>query len=89
MVLVGAGLGGVANLSASLTASIFGPRDFAKAFAVINPLMSIIRVLATSVVAFGLTSLGGYTGAYAVFLALCVVAFVITLFVSDKPIQAK
>lgn len=89
MVLVGAGLGGVANLSASLTASIFGPRDFAKAFAVINPIMSIIRVLATSVVAFGLTNLGGYSGAYAVFLVLCVVAFVITLFVSDKPIQAK
>lgn len=89
MVLVGAGLGGVANLSASFAASVFGPSGFATAFSVINPLMGIIRVTAMSVLAFGLTYFGGYSGAYAIFLGLCVVALILTVLSSDKPLEPK
>ena len=51
--------------------------------------MGIIRVTAMSVLAFGLTYFGGYSGAYAIFLGLCVVALILTVLSSDKPLEPK
>lgn len=72
------------NLAASLSATVYGTETFAKAYGVINTVMSAVRSTAFAVLAFGLTKLGGYTGAYAVFLALTIIGTVLMVFVREK-----
>lgn len=79
--LFGMGIGGVANLVGSLVGSIWGVKEFARVFGIINTIEGVIRVTAFSVLAFGLTRLGGYSGAYAIFLVLCVIGTVMMCFV--------
>lgn len=86
--LIGMGIGGVANLVASLTATVFGPREFAKAYGIINPLMGIIRVSAFSVLAFGLEYFGGYSGAYSIFLVFTIIGTILICFVREEQKKA-
>lgn len=88
MVLIGMGIGGVANLVGSLAGTIWG-RDFPKVFGIINTIEGAVRVTAFSVLAFGLTHLGGYSGAYCIFLALIIVGIVMMCFVRENPNESK
>lgn len=75
------GIGGVANLVGSLVGSVWGVNEFARVFGIVNTIEGIVRVSAFSVLAFGLTNLGGYSGAYAIFLGLCIIGLVMMCFV--------
>lgn len=83
MFLIGMGIGGVANLVGSLVGTIWGHREFARVFGIINTIEGVVRVTAFSVLAFGLTHLGGYTGAYSIFLGLCIIGTIMMCFVKD------
>ena len=79
--LIGMGIGGVANLVGSLVGSIWGVKEFARVFGIVNTIEGVVRVTAFSVLAFGLTHLGGYSGAYTIFLVLCVIGVIMMCFV--------
>ncbi len=83
MFLIGMGIGGVANLQGSLAGTIWGPYEYAKIFGVINTIESVVRITAFSIVAFGLTHLGGYNGAYSIFLGLCIIGVVLMALVRE------
>ena len=75
--LIGMGIGGVANLVGSLVGTIWGHREFARVFGIVNTIEGVVRVTAFSVLAFGLTHLGGYSGAYSIFLVLCIIGVIL------------
>ncbi len=83
LLMIGMGIGGVANLAASLTGSIFGRYEFGCAYGIINPIMGVVRVSAFAVLAFGLSLAGGYNSAYTIFLVLNIVAVILMLFVKE------
>lgn len=83
MFLIGMGIGGVANLVGSLVGTIWGHRDFPRVFGIINTIEGIVRVTAFSVLAFGLTHLGGYSGAYCIFLALVIIGIIMMVLVRE------
>lgn len=83
VIMIGLSIGGVANLVASLTGTIFGRHEFARAFGVINPISGVVRVTAYTVLAFGLKMLGGYSGAHAIFLALTIIATILTVLIKE------
>ena len=84
LVMIGCAIGGTTNLSASLVGTIFGRFDFAKAFTVVNPIMSVVRVCAFSVLALALNVTGSLTGAYLCFIVLCAVSAVMFAFVKER-----
>lgn len=89
MFLIGMGIGGVANLVGSLVGTIWGHRDFPKVFGIINTIEGVVRVTAFSVLAFGLTHLGGYSGAYCIFLGLIIVGVIMMCFVRENANKDK
>lgn len=88
MFLIGMGIGGVANLVGSLVGTIWG-RDFNKVFGIVNTIEGVVRVAAFSVLAFGLTHLGGYSGAYCIFLGLVIAGVVMMCFVRENAREGK
>ena len=72
--MIGFGIGGIGNLASSIVATKFGRYDFVKAWGVIFPIMSIVRCCAYAVLGFGLAHLGGYAGAYMLFIGVNVIA---------------
>lgn len=82
--MIGVAIGGNANWPVSLTTTVFGHRNFAKVYSLINPCISIIRMLSFSVLALSLTSTGSYSAAYVLFVALAVVAAFMIFRVDDK-----
>ncbi|HXP98293.1 MAG TPA: MFS transporter [Telmatospirillum sp.] len=78
LIMCGLSLGGATNLTTAIAVDKFPRGAFIKAFGIIAPIQAIIRCCAYAVLAFGLTYLGGYFGAYAL---LVVVALInVTLF---------
>ncbi|MCR4842439.1 MAG: MFS transporter [Eubacterium sp.] len=75
--MIGFGIGGIGNLVSSIVATKFGRYDFIKAWGVILPITAVIRCSAYAVLAFGLSHLGGYAGAYSIFLAINIVAVIL------------
>lgn len=84
IIMIGWGIGGIGNLAASIVATKFGRYDFVKAFGVLNPLMSVVRCCAYSVLAFGLSTFGSYAGAYVIFIVVNVVAVILIWTLDDK-----
>ncbi|MGE4528091.1 MAG: nitrate/nitrite transporter [Rhodospirillaceae bacterium] len=75
--MIGFGIGGTGNLATSIVATKFGRGAFVRAWGVINPIQSIVRCCAFAILAFGLTHLGGYAGAYAIFIVINLIALVL------------
>jgi len=69
--MIGFGLSGATNLSMTIVSERFPGPQFVAAWAVINPIQSILRCCAFGIIALGLTTLGGFGGAYMI---LCGVA---------------
>ena len=82
--MIGMAIGGNANWPASLVTTVYGHRNFAKVYSLINPCISIIRVCAFSVLALALTLTGSLSGAYVVFVVLLFIAAFLILKVDDK-----
>lgn len=74
---IGIGIGGVGNLFPSMASTVFGRFDFVRAMGVLNPITSIVNSFAFVILSFGLSHLGGYSGAYAIIAVLDVVAIVL------------
>nr|MCR4842440.1 hypothetical protein [Eubacterium sp.] len=72
--MIGFGLGGIGNLGSSIVATKFGRHDFVRAWGVIFPIMSVLRSCAYVLLSLGLSVLGGYQGAYLLFLIVDVIA---------------
>lgn len=87
LIMIGFSLGGATNLSTSIVAEKFPRRSFVKAWGVINPLQSIVRCCAFAILAFGLTYLGGYAGAYAILAVIALVALVLIWNTNTDPIE--
>lgn len=82
--MLGVAIGGNANWPVSLVTTTFGHRNFAKVYSLINPAISIIRMLSFVVLAISLTLTGSYSAAYVAFVILAVVAAALIYFVNDK-----
>ena len=87
LLMIGFSLAGVTNLSTALIATKFPSRVYARAIGVIAPIQSIVRCFAFSILAFGLTYLGGYTGAYILLACVGVVAFILIWLTDVTPIE--
>lgn len=74
ILMLGIAIGGNAHWPISLVMTVFGARNFTKAYSLINPCVSAIRMLSFSVLALSLAVTGSYTGAYAVFVVLSLMA---------------
>lgn len=81
--MLGVSIGGNANWPVSLVTSVFGHKNFAKVYSLINPCISVVRMLSFTALALSLTMTGSYTGAYVVFVVLAVVAAGMILMVND------
>ena len=86
---IGIGIGGIGNLFPSMASTVFGRFDFVRAMGVLNPITSIVRSFAFALLAFGLSVLGSYSGAYAVIAVLDVVAIVMIARIDDTCIGKR
>lgn len=86
LIMIGFSLGGVTNLSTAVVAEKFPRQAFVKAWGIIGPIQSIVRCSAFAILAFGLTYLGGYAGAYAVLAGIAVIAMVLIRNTDTSPI---
>lgn len=71
--MIGLSFGGATNLTTSIVAEKFPRAAFITAFGVIQPIQGVVRCCAFAILAFGLTYLGGYAGAYGLLAAIAVV----------------
>lgn len=84
IVMIGFAIGGNANWPASLTTSVYGHKNFAKVYSLINPAISVVRMMAFTVLAISLKSTGSYTAAYVLFIILAFVAAGLVMLINDK-----
>lgn len=87
LVMIGFSFGGATSLTTSIVADKFRRGSFIKAYAIIHPASGIIRSFAYAILAFGLTNLGGYTGAYGLLVGIAVLNIVLFYFVNPKPVD--
>ncbi|WP_420239012.1 MFS transporter [Telmatobacter bradus] len=87
LMMIGFGLSGATNLSMSIVATKFPGEQFVAAWSVINPIQSILRCCAFAIIAFGLTYLGGFTGAYMMLGLISLIAIVLVSFINTEPFQ--
>ncbi|MDO4544879.1 MAG: MFS transporter [Bacillota bacterium] len=82
--MIGFALGGNANWPMSLTSTVFGHRNFAKAYSLILPLYTLIRCCAYIVLAFFISTTGSLTGAYIAFAIVGLIGAAICMLINDK-----
>lgn len=87
MVMLGAAGGGIPNLSASMITTIFGRSEYAQAYTVFNPIMTVIRTSSFAILAvvLAITS-NSYSYAYLIFGLLAFIGFILTALICDKPV---
>ncbi|MGL5437939.1 MAG: MFS transporter [Lachnospiraceae bacterium] len=82
--MLGVAIGGNANWPVSLVTTVYGHRNFAKVYSLINPCISLLRMFSFAALAVSLKVTGSYSGAYVVFAGLAMVAAVMIFCVDDK-----
>lgn len=82
--MIGVSIGGNANWPVSLVTTVFGHKNFAKVYSLINPCISIIRMLSFGALALSLSLTGSFNLAYIVFVGFAVVAAIMIYFINDK-----
>lgn len=87
LVLVGLSFGGATNLTTSIVADKFPRQSFIRAFGIIQPIQGIVRSFAYAILAFGLTHLGGYVGAYSLLLGVSVLTIALFWFTDTTPVD--
>ena len=88
LAMIGEALGGATNLSMSIVAEKFPRADFVRAWGVVNPIQSIVRCCAFAILAFGLTHLGGFSGAYSILLVVALISMVLIWKADTTPVTA-
>lgn len=89
MLMIGFSMPGATNLSTALIASKFPRQYYIRAIGIIHPIQSIIRCCAFSILAFGLAYLGGYTGAYILFVAIGAITLVLIWIIDTTPVTER
>ena len=89
MLMIGFSMPGATNLSTALIASKFPRQYYIRAIGIIHPIQSIIRCCAFSILAFGLAYLGGYTGAYTLFVAIGAITLVLIWMIDTTPVTER
>ena len=84
VLIIGISIGGNTNWPVSITSTVFGYRDFSKAFTLVNPIFTVIRIMAFSVLAFFIRITGSLTGAYVFFAILAFIGAIVVLTINDK-----
>ncbi|WP_321337832.1 MFS transporter [uncultured Cohaesibacter sp.] len=84
--MIGFGIGGCGNLATSIVATKFTRGAFIKAWGIINPIQSVVRSCAFALLAFGLTYMGGYAGAYSIFIVVNLIAVVMIWSLDERKI---
>lgn len=89
MLMIGFSLPGATNYSTALIATKFPRKHYIRAIGIIHPIQSIIRCLSFSILAFGLSYLGGYSGAYVMFVAIGAVTLVLFWLTDVTPVTVQ
>ena len=87
LIMLGLSFGGATNLTTSLVADKFQRGAFVGAFGVIQPLQGVVRSTAYAILAFGITNLGGYAGAYTLLIGVGVVTLVLFMLCDPTPVE--
>lgn len=82
--MLGVAIGGNANWPVSLVTTVYGHRNFAKVYSLINPCISLLRMLSFAALAVSLKMTGSYSGAYVIFVVMAMVAAVMIYCIDDK-----
>ena len=84
IVMLGAGIGGNGNFPPSMTALVFGRKDFPTTYACVNTIVGIVRSLSFIILAIlrGVTS--GYTVPYTFFAIIALIGGLMFLFIHAK-----
>ncbi len=85
--MIGFSLPGATNLSTALIATKFPRGLYMKAIGIVHPIQSVIRCFSFSILAFGLAYLGGYTGAYMLFVATGIVTLILFAITDLTPVE--
>ncbi|MCE1236301.1 MAG: MFS transporter [Hyphomicrobiales bacterium] len=86
LLMIGISFGGASNLTTSIVAEKFPRSAFITAFGVIQPIQGVIRCCAFAVLAFGLTYLGGYAGAYGLLACIAVLNAILFWITDTSPV---
>ncbi|MEL7655873.1 MAG: MFS transporter [Bacillota bacterium] len=84
MVFVGMGLGGIKNLITSMIGTVYGRYDFTAANRIIIPISIIVRTMCFVIMGIALTVTKSYTGAYAAFIIVDILAIIIIHFIDPS-----
>ncbi len=76
--------GAMANLPMSHAISVFGPRDYPGLWARMMPIMALVRITSPLVLAYSLTAVGTYRGAYGFFGIMAIIALVLIYFTNSR-----
>ncbi len=87
LVMIGLSFGGATNLTTAIVADKFPRGTFVKAFGIIQPMQGLVRITSYAILAWGLTHLGGYTGAYTMLAGIALVNVVLFWLVNPKPVD--
>jgi MFS family permease len=87
--MIGTSFGGATNLTTSIIAEKYPRATFVDAFGAISPIQGIVRCCSFAILAFGLTYLGGFTGAYALLVGIAVVNMILFWVTDTTPLLAK
>ena len=85
IVMLGAGIGGNGNFPPSMTALIYGRKDFPICYSVLNAVQGVVRSCAFAVLALLRSVSSGYTLPYTVFAILALVGGLLVLLVKVTP----
>lgn len=87
LVMIGLCMPGATNLSTALIAAKFPRQNYIRAIAIVLPVQSVVRCCAFSILAFGLSWLGGYTGAYQLLVGVGVITLVLLWCTDITPVN--
>lgn len=82
--MIGIAIGGAANFTTSLTASVFGRHDFKMAYGLIYPLLNVVQQSNFLVNAIALKATGSLRGAYGVYIVLMLLSAFIVSRIDDR-----
>jgi MFS family permease len=87
LLMIGISLPGATNLSTALIATKFPRRLYIRAIGIVHPIQSVVRCFSFSILAFGLAYLGGYTGAYLLFVGIGFITLLLLSLIDTTPVN--
>ncbi|TDQ56817.1 sugar phosphate permease [Mesocricetibacter intestinalis] len=89
MGMIGLALPGATNYSTAFVATKFPRQAYVRALGIIHPIQSVVRCCAFSILAFGLSYLGGYDGAYLLLVGVGVISFILIWATDLTPVNSN